>query len=212
MTLRSFFISRYTFDAIAVPYCMNSTITTPFLFQKTAVISFLVNDYLKIFGLFGECVCIYCDCSLVSTYTLKPRFHHLLFVLRDWEIHHHLCGAAVNKSKPKQFSAFCARPWAFSEPILRRLARAYPNYDDLVENSTWNLWKFTRKFWNCVASSFTIIFVKTLDKIITHYRWPTTSLFIVNICSPTHLWTFCITVLQFLHSSHFGRKPQHSCF
>jgi hypothetical protein len=59
-----------------------------------------------------------------------------------------------------------------------------------------------------------------LNKIITHYRWPTTSLFIVNICSPAYLWTFYTIVLQFLQLLHFGHKlrlihdafPQHSCF
>jgi hypothetical protein len=42
----------------------------------------------------------------------------------------------------------------------------------------------------------------------------------VNVCSPTHLWTFFATALQFLHSLYFGRKPliihdefqQQSCF
>jgi hypothetical protein len=32
-----------------------------------------------------------------------------------------------------------------------------------------------------------ISLVNTLIKIITHYRPPTNSLFIVNICSPAHL-------------------------
>jgi hypothetical protein len=82
------------------------------------------------------------------------------------------------------------------------------------------LWKFTRKFWNCEAPSFTIFLVHTLNKIITHYRWPTTSLIIMNICLSAHLWKFWTTVLQFLHSLDFGHKPllihdgfpKHSCF
>jgi hypothetical protein len=80
-------------------------------------------------------------------------------------------------------------------------------------NVAWNLWKFEVNFWNCEAPSF------TLNIIITHYRWPTTFLFLVNIRSPSHLWTSYATVIQFLHSLHFGRKPrtvhygflQHSC-
>jgi hypothetical protein len=68
------------------------------------------------------------------------------------------------------------------------------------------VWKFTQKFRNCEASSFTNFLVNTLNKIITHYRWSTTSLFIVNICLPT--WTFYTIVLQFFHSLHFGCKLQ----
>jgi hypothetical protein len=54
------------------------------------------------------------------------------------------------------------------------------------------------------------ILFSTSNKTITHFRWPTTSLFIVNLCSPAHLWTFYTIVLQLLHSSlvHFGRKPR----
>jgi hypothetical protein len=40
------------------------------------------------------------------------------------------------------------------------------------------------KVLNCEVLSFTNFLVNTLNKIITHYRWPTTSLFIMNICSP----------------------------
>jgi hypothetical protein len=47
--------------------CMNSTISTPFLPQKTVAISFLADVCLKVFGLFGECVCTHCfDCSLTA--------------------------------------------------------------------------------------------------------------------------------------------------
>jgi hypothetical protein len=55
-----------------VPFCMNSTISTPFLSQKTVAISFRQKDNvcLKLFDLFGECVCIlYFNCTLVSTFT-----------------------------------------------------------------------------------------------------------------------------------------------
>jgi hypothetical protein len=56
---------------------MNSTISTPFLSQKTAVITFLAGrqHLFKFFGLFGECVCIHCfDCTWVSTFTNKTQF------------------------------------------------------------------------------------------------------------------------------------------
>jgi hypothetical protein len=92
----------------------------------------------------------------------------------------------------------------------------------MVERSEWNLWKFTQNFWKYEMPSFTNSLVNTLKNIITHCRWsPTSSLFIVNIGSPTHLWTVYTIVLQLFHSFHFGRKPprtirvgfpQHSCF
>jgi hypothetical protein len=54
---------------------MNSTMSTPSLFQKTAAISFLADKvYLKLFGLSGECACIHCfDCSLLSTFTNETQ-------------------------------------------------------------------------------------------------------------------------------------------
>jgi hypothetical protein len=50
---------------------MDSTISTPFPYQKTVTISFLAGRQClsKMIGLFGECVCIhFFDCSLVSTF------------------------------------------------------------------------------------------------------------------------------------------------
>jgi hypothetical protein len=37
-------------------------------------------------------------------------------------MHRHLCRIALNKylQKPKPFSAFCAHPWTFLEPILQK--------------------------------------------------------------------------------------------
>jgi hypothetical protein len=52
---------------IVFPCCMNSTISTSFLSQRTVAISFLAGRRLfKLFQLVGEC-----DCSLVSKYTNK---------------------------------------------------------------------------------------------------------------------------------------------
>jgi hypothetical protein len=47
---------------------------------------------------------------------MKCRFHHVLLIWRDWEIHCYLWRITLNKSKP--FSAFCVHQWAFLEPIL----------------------------------------------------------------------------------------------
>jgi hypothetical protein len=52
---------------------------------------------------------------------MKPRFHHLLLVQCDWDLHRHLCGIALNKSQSRSHSLrVCAHPWTFSEPILRK--------------------------------------------------------------------------------------------
>jgi hypothetical protein len=69
-----FSVSQYTSEVIVAPCCMNSTVT-PFLSQKTIVISFLIDGIcLNFFGLFGEHVCIhYFDCSLVSTFTNEAQ-------------------------------------------------------------------------------------------------------------------------------------------
>jgi hypothetical protein len=70
-----FSVSQYTCDIIVVPCCMDSTISTPFLSQKTVAVSFLAeNVCLNFFILFGECMCIQCfDCSLVSAFTSETQ-------------------------------------------------------------------------------------------------------------------------------------------
>jgi hypothetical protein len=121
---RFFSVWQYTSDIIVVPRCMNSTMSTTFLSHKTSTISFLADNVcLNFFGLSAECVCIHCltaDCSFVSTLQMKPKFHHILLVRCDGEIHCPLCGFALKKSKTKPFSAFCVHPWAFSEPTLHK--------------------------------------------------------------------------------------------
>jgi hypothetical protein len=70
-----FSVLQYTSDVTVVPCCMNSTIRTFFLSQKTVSISFLAGRRLfKLLGLFGECASIHCfDCSLVSTFTNETQ-------------------------------------------------------------------------------------------------------------------------------------------
>jgi hypothetical protein len=68
-----------TLDVIVAPYCMNSTISTPFLSYKTAAISFLPDVCLSFFSLFGECVWIHCfDHSLLSTITNETEVSSLV--------------------------------------------------------------------------------------------------------------------------------------
>jgi hypothetical protein len=61
MAVRSFSsVSQYTYDVIMVPCCMNSTIITRFLSQKTVTISvWQAYVCLNFFDLFYECVCIH---------------------------------------------------------------------------------------------------------------------------------------------------------
>jgi hypothetical protein len=53
---------------------------------------------------------------------------------------------------------------------------------------------------NCEALSFTNFLVNTLNKLITHYRWPTALLFIVNICWPIFEQVKYLSVLRQVHS------------
>jgi hypothetical protein len=146
---------------------MNSPISTPFLSQKTALISFLADVCLNFLAcLANVCAFTALTAALFRHSQIKARFYHLLFIWRDWEIHRHLCCIALKKSKLKRFSAFCSHPWAFLELVI-----AQPNCDTLVENTASNLWNLTWKFLNCEAQSLINFLVNTLNKIITHYRW-----------------------------------------
>jgi hypothetical protein len=55
-----FGVSQYTSDVIVVPCCINSTISTLFLSQKSVANSFLADIIcLNVSYLFGECMCIH---------------------------------------------------------------------------------------------------------------------------------------------------------
>jgi hypothetical protein len=166
--------SRYVFKLLLNHcnweiYCINSTISTRFLRKKTADISFLTDVCLNIFGLLGECVCIHCfDWALVSTLTNETHVSSPV-THKIWlkENHCHLCGIALNKSKPKSWSAFYVHLWAFSEHILRKTSDSLRlTVIIITENSVWNLWKFIWKFWKYEAPSFTNFLVNTLNKSI----------------------------------------------
>jgi hypothetical protein len=78
MALCSFlvFCTHYTTDFIVFPCWANSTISAPFLSQKTVAIRFLADNVcLNFYSLFGDNVCINCfHCSLVSTFTNEIQF------------------------------------------------------------------------------------------------------------------------------------------
>jgi hypothetical protein len=93
-SMQFFTVLQYTYNITVVPHCMNSTISTPLLSQKRVAIR--ADICLNIFRLFGECVCIHCFDSLQFQHSqMKPRFHHLLLLWCDWEIHCHLCGITL---------------------------------------------------------------------------------------------------------------------
>jgi hypothetical protein len=48
-------VLQYIYDIVVVPCCMNSTISTPFVPQKTVII-YLAGVCLNHFGFFSECV------------------------------------------------------------------------------------------------------------------------------------------------------------
>jgi hypothetical protein len=110
-------VSQYTSDITVVPCCMNSTISTLFLSQKTGVISFLAGRQ-HLFKLFWLLWWMCASTALTALWfqhsQMKPRFHHLLLMWCD----HHLCSITLKKTKPKPFSAYCAYPRTFLEKIL----------------------------------------------------------------------------------------------
>jgi hypothetical protein len=59
-----FSVSQYTSDVTVVPCCMNSTISTPFLSQKTDALSFLADVCLNFFDF---------NCSFASTFTNETQ-------------------------------------------------------------------------------------------------------------------------------------------
>jgi hypothetical protein len=189
---------------------MNSTISTPFLSQRTVPVSFTANNIcLNFFGLFGECLYIHCfDCSLVSTFTNETQVSssvtRMMWMRKLWRS----LWYRSKKIKPKSFSAFYPYPSEFSEPILCKTCD-WLTCHHLIGNRAWNLWNFTRNFWYCEAPSFANFLFSTLNKIATHYRWPADRLAIYREYLFAHPWTFKSIVLQFLHSLHFCRIPPH---
>jgi hypothetical protein len=142
------FRTQYTFDmwflAASVP--LSALLSFP---GKQSPFAFWQADVcLYFFSMFGECMRIHCfDCSLISTFTNETQVSSFVMILlrnSSLSLRYH-----SKKSKPKPFSTFRVHLWAFSKPILHKTC------DSLIENSAWNLWKFTQKFWNHEVSSFT---------------------------------------------------------
>jgi hypothetical protein len=106
--------------------CTNSTTSTPFLSQKTAAISFLVDN---VFYTFSACLLNVCASSALTALwfqhsQMKLRFHHLLLIQCDWEIHHNLCGITLKKSKPSHSLYFVHTHEHFRNPSWAKLLKA----------------------------------------------------------------------------------------
>jgi hypothetical protein len=135
---------------------------------------------------------------------MKPRFHHLLLVRCDWEIHRHLCGIALKIYNIRNQSLRFVRTCEHFRKQSWALMIAYLICDNLAEKSAWNLWKFTRNFWNREAPCFANFLVNTLNSL-QMAGWPLRSLSWAFIRPSLNI---LYIVLQFLHSLHFGRIPR----
>jgi hypothetical protein len=173
-------VPQYTSDVTVVPCCMNSTILSQLSGRR------FFKLFRLVWWMYFASTALTAPCSQNSQ--MKPRFHRLLVLRCDWEIHRHLCGIAVKKVKAESHSlCFVRTREHFRNSSYSQLVIAYPKCDNIVENSAWNLRKFTRKFWNCEAPSF------ALNKITTRYKWPTTSLFIMNIYPSLYILHHCLS-------------------
>jgi hypothetical protein len=115
-----FSVSQYTCNIIMIPYCMNSTISTPFLSQKTVAIIFLADSVcLNFFGLFGECV--HPPLWLLFGFNIH-KWNPGFIACYPYNVIEKFIAISVvslkKKSKPKPFFVFCVHPWAFLEPTL----------------------------------------------------------------------------------------------
>jgi hypothetical protein len=119
-----------------VPCCMNPTINTPVLSQKTVAISFLTyNACLNFFGLSGECVCIHCfDCFLGSTFTNEIQVSSPVAHMMGMRSASPFLWYHSGKVKAKAIFCICAHPRAFLEPILDKACDSL-FCDNLIQKS-----------------------------------------------------------------------------
>jgi hypothetical protein len=169
---------------------MNSTISTPFLSQKTDAISFLAgNIYLN----FLSCLVNVCVSPATQTMCLRNSSPSLRYLSKNIKAQIILC-------------ILCALMSIFRTHLAQYLW--YPSLTVIIsENSVWNLWEFTRKFWNC-KTLFHKFFCQYFEQY--HHLLQTASYFTLN-CEYllSHLWAFYTIVWQFLFPLHFGRKLLH---
>jgi hypothetical protein len=214
--LRSCFsVSQYISDIIVAPCYMNSTISTPFLFQKQMPSAFWQTF---VYTLSACLVNVYASTALTAYCfqhsQMKPRFCHLSWC--DWEIHCHLCGFALRKST-KAKAILCVL-WATVSIFGTHLAQNLWQPSLTVISSQRKVHEMRTKVLKLWRTVFHIIFSQQFEQdhhslqMADHFDLHHKHLF-------AHLWTFHIIVLQFLHALHFGCKPHiihdgflhHSC-
>jgi hypothetical protein len=139
---------------------------------------------------------------------IKSRFHHHLPIWCDWEILHHLCGITLKNVKAEVILCILCTPMIiFGTYFVQNLWRPSPTV--IISWSAWNLCKFTQRFRNCEALSYTNFLVNTLNRIITHNRCLTTSLSILNIYSPFFGHS---TPLSYSSFTHYILAINHTWF
>jgi hypothetical protein len=121
-------VSQYTSDVIVIPYCMNSTISAPFLSQKTVAISFLAGRQ-RLFKPYRRVlwICMHPLLWLLSCFNiheLNPKFHHLLLVRCDREIHCHLYVIALKSQSRSRSLPFVRTREHFRNPSCAKLVIA----------------------------------------------------------------------------------------
>jgi hypothetical protein len=152
---------------------------------------------IKFFWLFRESMGVNCfDCYLGSIFANETEFSLPDFVHCNWELRRHLCMPFWKVLN------FVSTSEHFQIPFCTTLVVALPKSDNLMGRLR-EIWGNCYKNYEILMRSTRKIICVYFEIIISHYRWPTISLFIVNIRFPVYLWTFYIMVLQFLHSITF---------
>jgi hypothetical protein len=189
---------EYTEYQHATPFVLNGPTTV-----KTIPISFVADVFLKLFSLFHECVCIHCfDCSLVSTFinetqNSSPVTHTM------WLWNSSPSSWYCSKNVKFKAEAILCILWAPMSIFGTHLAQNlwYPSLTVII------LYTTVREICGNSHESSEIVKRRPspiLNKIIGHYRQPTTSLLIMNICLPI-----------FEHSTPLSYSQPHiihSCF
>jgi hypothetical protein len=160
----------------------------------------------KLYGLFGECVCIHFFCSLVSIFTNEsqvssPAARTMWLKNSSQSLWFHSKNIYKSRSHSQRFMRTREH---FRNPSCAKLVIVSLT-DNLAGKSAWNVWRFTRKFWNCEAPSFTNSFGHEQDhhslQMADHFALHRGRLLARPALNILH---HCLTVF---HSLRFGCKP-----
>jgi hypothetical protein len=140
--------------------------------------------------LFGQCVCIHCfGWSLVPIFINETQVSSPVTRTMWWRCS--LSFSWFHSKKVKAKANLCI----LCAPVSNFRTRV-----KFVEIHTKALKLWTAVFHNSEGGQH------FMNKIITHYRWPAGHFALHSEHLFAHLWILYATVLQFLHSLHFGRK------